>query len=109
MVISFCFFFFASVRRHTICALVTGVQTCALPISRSVNRAIAYIRANAECDIDDVALAAVTGVTSRTIRDGFRVCLGMPLSSFIQQARLQRARERQIGRETWRERVCQYV
>src|SRR3546814_3635758 len=27
------FFFFASRRRHTRCALVTGVQTCALPIS----------------------------------------------------------------------------
>src|SRR3546814_5001174 len=26
-------FFFASRRRHTRCALVTGVQTCALPIS----------------------------------------------------------------------------
>src|SRR3546814_2286043 len=25
-------FFFASIRRHTRCALVTGVQTCALPI-----------------------------------------------------------------------------
>src|SRR3546814_7679186 len=28
------FFFFSSIRRHTMCALVTGVQTCALPISR---------------------------------------------------------------------------
>src|SRR3546814_1548595 len=28
----FVFFFFSSRRRHTICALVTGVQTCALPI-----------------------------------------------------------------------------
>src|SRR3546814_8697972 len=28
-------FFFSSRRRHTRCALVTGVQTCALPISRS--------------------------------------------------------------------------
>src|SRR3546814_9582579 len=28
----FLFFFFSSRRRHTICALVTGVQTCALPI-----------------------------------------------------------------------------
>src|SRR3546814_199374 len=27
------FFFFSSRRRHTSCALVTGVQTCALPIS----------------------------------------------------------------------------
>src|SRR3546814_2046870 len=29
------FFFFSSRRRHTRCALVTGVQTCALPISRN--------------------------------------------------------------------------
>src|SRR3546814_9183238 len=29
--VRFCFFF-SSRRRHTICALVTGVQTCALPI-----------------------------------------------------------------------------
>src|SRR3546814_3675511 len=32
----FCFFFFfSSRRRHTRCALVTGVQTCALPIYTS--------------------------------------------------------------------------
>src|SRR3546814_7825710 len=30
----FRFFFFSSRRRQTICALVTGVQTCALPIFR---------------------------------------------------------------------------
>src|SRR3546814_2335568 len=30
------FFFFSSRRRHTRCALVTGVQTCALPISRNI-------------------------------------------------------------------------
>src|SRR3546814_11910056 len=29
---SLLFFFFSSRRRHTRCALVTGVQTCALPI-----------------------------------------------------------------------------
>src|SRR3546814_1242051 len=28
------YFFFSSRRRHTRCALVTGVQTCALPIFR---------------------------------------------------------------------------
>src|SRR3546814_6848100 len=28
----FCFVFFSSRGRHTICALVTGVQTCSLPI-----------------------------------------------------------------------------
>src|SRR3546814_5030201 len=31
-VICVLFFFFSSRRRHTRCALVTGVQTCALPI-----------------------------------------------------------------------------
>src|SRR3546814_15108315 len=30
-------FFFSSRRRHTRCALVTGVQTCALPISKLGN------------------------------------------------------------------------
>src|SRR3546814_2189641 len=29
-------FFFSSRRRHTRCALVTGVQTCALPISAMI-------------------------------------------------------------------------
>src|SRR3546814_16443529 len=31
--LSVCIFVFSSRRRHTRCALVTGVQTCALPIS----------------------------------------------------------------------------
>src|SRR3546814_16223604 len=30
------FLFFSSRRRHTSCALVTGVQTCALPILRAI-------------------------------------------------------------------------
>src|SRR3546814_4292798 len=34
VVITVFFFFFSSRRRHTRCALVTGVQTCALPILR---------------------------------------------------------------------------
>src|SRR3546814_9794237 len=33
-------FFFSSRRRHTRCALVTGVQTCALPISRDQSPAL---------------------------------------------------------------------
>src|SRR3546814_20114957 len=33
MYLLYVLFFFASRRRHTRCALVTGVQTCALPIS----------------------------------------------------------------------------
>src|SRR3546814_2290970 len=43
----FCSFFFASRRRHTRCALVTGVQTCALPIwkfQRDSNEAYLDVR-----------------------------------------------------------------
>src|SRR3546814_5197397 len=48
---SFSFFvFFSSRRRHTRCALVTGVQTCALPISR------ADIDANQFFDAGEAAL-----------------------------------------------------
>src|SRR3546814_7202773 len=40
-----CVFFFSSRRRHTRCALVTGVQTCALPICHlSMHDAIQYYR-----------------------------------------------------------------
>src|SRR3546814_20102634 len=38
----FVFFFFSSRRRHTRCALVTGVQTCALPISLARHLAVAF-------------------------------------------------------------------
>src|SRR3546814_7581600 len=38
-------FFFSSRRRHTRCALVTGVQTCALPISHAPDAMPAQIAA----------------------------------------------------------------
>src|SRR3546814_4654321 len=38
VVSAFRVFFFSSRRRHTRCALVTGVQTCALPICRGAHR-----------------------------------------------------------------------
>src|SRR3546814_1120637 len=41
-VVMFCFFF-SSRRRHTRCALVTGVQTCALPIFSAVAGAGALV------------------------------------------------------------------
>src|SRR3546814_3615711 len=51
--------FFSSRRRHTRCALVTGVQTCALPICILVQRA-RIIREDAELRHD--ALARILGV-----------------------------------------------
>src|SRR3546814_10764020 len=35
MILLYGYVFFSSRRRHTRCALVTGVQTCALPISQA--------------------------------------------------------------------------
>src|SRR3546814_20654472 len=39
----FCVFFFSSRRRHTSCALVTVVQTCALPILTGFVPAIGFV------------------------------------------------------------------
>src|SRR3546814_6032990 len=45
-----CFlFFFSSRRRHTRCALVTGVQTCALPISLLLEKPELIDNAVEEC------------------------------------------------------------
>src|SRR3546814_2194515 len=56
-------FFFSSRRRHTRCALVTGVQTCALPIS-----------------LEDL---------QKTARDSFYVTVGLGVIAF-QKAQVQR-------------------
>src|SRR3546814_11021573 len=47
-------FFFSSRRRHTRCALVTGVQTCALPICRRALDWAAGQRAWIEAALADV-------------------------------------------------------
>src|SRR3546814_5713262 len=49
-------FFFSSRRRHTRCALVTGVQTCALPIwPRPARRGFASAREDYVLDAELVA------------------------------------------------------
>src|SRR3546814_9631054 len=66
-------FFFSSRRRHTRCALVTGVQTCALPIShRKVEFVVTQnLFMNPDACFSDLVLP----VTSRWERDG-NVCIG---------------------------------
>src|SRR3546814_5041962 len=54
------FFFFSSRRRHTRCALVTGVQTCALPISITT-AAEARAAGRAAQDNREVPLHDITG------------------------------------------------
>src|SRR3546814_7703269 len=58
----FVFFFFSSRRRHTRCALVTGVQTCALPIFTNPTYFALYARRRMEIygdTQDDFALVKV--------------------------------------------------
>src|SRR3546814_2247834 len=72
------FVFFSSRRRHTRCALVTGVQTCALPVCKS--RQAAFFERGTERDGQgapvtvrrtverDRAIAAVTWPAEVTVR-----------------------------------------
>src|SRR3546814_4198985 len=64
------FFFFSSRRRHTRCALVTGVQTCALPISDVVAIARDYAGWLSESPIPKLFINAEPGsLTTGRIRD----------------------------------------
>src|SRR3546814_6521010 len=74
--------FFSSRRRHTRCALVTGVQTCALPISPSPPRPICLTCSQVPREVPRL---------KRVVRAGLHGQVG------------------QIGRASCRERVCQYV
>src|SRR3546814_4362162 len=86
------FFFFSSRRRHTRCALVTGVQTCALPICGSL----------------DKALPPFVGIGAR--KCGLMVGLHLVIRSYSKEEPMAtQVRETQIGRASCRERVCQYV
>src|SRR3546814_1193236 len=80
------FFFFSSRRRHTRCALVTGVQTCALPISLA-NDAVFYLACGGELEaFFDAALRLELG--------HFRL-----LSCDVYGRPRQRSEERRVGKE----------
>src|SRR3546814_13115002 len=65
-------FFFSSRRRHTRCALVTGVQTCALPISSGAWELCEKTRFRGTCrtvDRDTPMLGNILrGITVRSMR-----------------------------------------
>src|SRR3546814_9180319 len=96
---AFCFFLFSSRRRHTRCALVTGVQTCALPISLRAQIA----RLNPE---DVAGYESFLDYAGGVYEEGYRK-LGSV--AFLDFASMVRAAPAQIGRASCRERVCQYV
>src|SRR3546814_2867486 len=67
---AFVCFFFSSRRRHTRCALVTGVQTCALPISREHCTAISLrpYRGVKQDGLEDLAIDNEKGQTEQKPR-----------------------------------------
>src|SRR3546814_5446116 len=78
--------FFSSRRRHTRCALVTGVQTCALPICSRFRAALFWV------------LLGPAYVSAQSVADpAFDYAIAQPRYG------------EQIGRASCRERVCQYV
>src|SRR3546814_10717871 len=83
-------FFFSSRRRHTRCALVTGVQTCALPIL-TVYRQLVDLIAQGRADHDErlarrayEAIDAIREDVPREVRAG----LAQGLAGFAMPARL---------------------
>src|SRR3546814_18155983 len=62
-------FLFSSRRRHTRCALVTGVQTCALPISRARTLVIEPSREGRDALTADIraALSKSGALTGRSV------------------------------------------
>src|SRR3546814_2353297 len=107
-----CFvFFFSSRRRHTRCALVTGVQTCALPILTP--EAVAELE---HAHIDPMSHWALEHVSGGGEPD--RMYLADPLdhrgcSALVGGEQLVFRRHftdvDKIGRASCRERVGQYV
>src|SRR3546814_1390670 len=105
-------FFFASRRRHTRCALVTGVQTCALPISD-----YDFVVDNADKVKTYGAEAGATWLVMR----GLEVYLNLgTLKTDISQypgsgyqghelANAPKLTGGEIGRAPCRDRVCTYV
>src|SRR3546814_9851343 len=92
----FVYFFFSSRRRHTRCALVTGVQTCALPILiRMMVMALAfYGMSTFEGPMMSIkAVNSLSHYTDWTIGHVHSGALGWNA----------------IGRASCRARVCKYV
>src|SRR3546814_1986684 len=92
-------FFFSSRRRHTRCALVTGVQTCALPICRTEHMVFEGGRIVAMREM-------IMAEDEKGRRAALAKILPMQRDDFIELFKIMRG---QIGRASCRARVCQYV
>src|SRR3546814_7905995 len=113
------FFFFSSRRRHTRCALVTGVQTCALPIfvaaARSAGADTISGRGIAEA-ISDADVAVDVSNSSYGDVDGMRRYSALSTANLLGAAQLAGVGHYvalsaigAIGRASCRARGCQDV
>src|SRR3546814_6839632 len=104
----FFFFFFSSRRRHTRCALVTGVQTCALPISQGtvfgknisagvinvVTRLPSYTQsAEGEITVGNYGAFGVSGSYNDALGDA------AAFSVYAAKRKRDRSAERRVGKE----------
>src|SRR3546814_2335962 len=97
--VSVCFvFFFSSRRRHTRCALVTGVQTCALPISGLEVLGTFPLR------LFFAFFCVLCGPMALRFSRGPEIPAPPALRRKAQSGTIS-----EIGRASCRERVCQYV
>src|SRR3546814_7150288 len=103
------FFFFSSRRRHTRCALVTGVQTCALPICRQEEgldagrvrlRELARMADQDDLDLNGLSDDELVEQMWDDLYDGLKDEIVEAVNILL---------EREIGRASCRERVCQDV
>src|SRR3546814_16015485 len=94
-----CFFFFSSRRRHTRCALVTGVQTCALPIlpedKRRASPFVAGIVRGGRVASPQRARHGVDGDAARPSAIAQRQELAIPIFSRQPQS----SEERRVGKK----------
>src|SRR3546814_1171657 len=96
-------FFFSSRRRHTRCALVTGVQTCALPIF--MDPIPPEGMEGMESDVFSVTEAQHIRWNELATSDpGAAVAFYKKHFGWGQEGEMDK-----IGRAACRERVCQYV
>src|SRR3546814_2658215 len=86
------YFFFSSRRRHTRCALVTGVQTCALPIWRIAVEHVGVSRRTAPRTRRAPCLSGVGGERSLVVSAGV-------VRKHQQRVWLVRSEERRVGNE----------
>src|SRR3546814_19330503 len=104
-------FYFSSRRRHTICALVTGVQTCALPISPhqlSFPKRLSALQ-HPKPGIEPVTATSLLPVTVEFLRIRFNRSVGERSLTSIPLKPVHVVIAAGIGRASRREKVCRYV